>query len=210
VLASEPTRVGAGQSLGDLTSVVSADCLVIRKSCAFHPQNIHLFSDSSFHAVVGDMPRAASRKKPRQKQGGIMKQSLARALAAVVLVLAMAVPVLAQQTGPMKVTVPFNFVVENERIPAGNYTIERIANGRLRIHTKDGQFSTTFLVIPTQGRTTSEEARLVFRRYGSEYFLAKIWTPGQEAGWEVLQGKLETELAKKKNTRVETATLMGR
>lgn len=139
-----------------------------------------------------------------------MKKNLAVAVATMILVLATAVPMFAQHSGPMKVTVPFNFVVENERMQAGDYTIERIANGRLRIHSSDGRVSTTFLAIPTQGKATVEEAHFIFHRYGSDYFLSKIWTPGQEMGWELLEGKLEMEFAKKGAVPVQTAALIGR
>jgi len=131
-------------------------------------------------------------------------------LAAMMMVAATAVPAAAQHSGVMKVTVPFNFVVENDRLAGGDYTIEKVANGRLRIHNGDGSVTTTFLAMPTQGTVTPEKAHFIFHRYGGEYFLAKIWTPGQETGWEVLQGKLEMELAKKKTTRVETASIVGR
>jgi hypothetical protein len=130
-------------------------------------------------------------------------------LAAMTLVLATAVPTFAQHSGPMKVTVPFYFAVENERLQAGEYAIERVANGRLRIHSSDGRISTTFIAFPTQGKTTPEQAHFIFRHYGSDYFLAKIWTPGQDVGWEVLQGKLEMELAKKGTIPVQTAMLTG-
>lgn len=130
-------------------------------------------------------------------------------LAAMVLVLGTAVPMSAQSSGPMKVAVPFNFVVENDRLQAGEYVIERVANGRLRIHSKDGKTSASFIAIPSQGQTTADQAHFIFHRYGGEYFLAKIWTPGQNVGWEVTQGKLEMELAKKKTVPVETATLIG-
>jgi len=143
-----------------------------------------------------------------------MKDNLAGTVAAMsiavmTLVMATAIPMLAQHAGQMKVTVPFNFVVENERMQAGDYTIERIASGRLRIHSSDGGISTTFIALPAQGNNTLEKAHFIFRRYGGEYFLTKIWTPGQNVGWEVLQGRLESELAKNKTVRVETATLVG-
>jgi hypothetical protein len=143
-----------------------------------------------------------------------MKKNLAGSLAAttkvaMTLVLAMALPTWAQHSGRMKVTVPFHFVVENDGMRAGEYTIERIANGRLRIHSSDGRVSTTFIAMPTQGKMTPEQAHFIFHRYGEEYFLAKIWTPGQNVGWEMLQGKLETELAKKGTVPVRTATLIG-
>jgi hypothetical protein len=138
-----------------------------------------------------------------------MKKNLASVMTGMILVLALAIPTFAQYSGQMKVTVPFNFVVENDRLKAGDYTIERVANGRLRIRNNDGSVSTVFLAMPAQGTVTPEKAHFIFHRYGGEYFLAKIWTPGQETGWELLQGKLEMELTKKKTTPVESATVMG-
>ncbi len=143
-----------------------------------------------------------------------MKKTLAGRLAvlvvaATVLVRA-AAPGFAQYSGQMKVKVPFNFAVENERLPAGEYTVERVANGRMRIHSSDGDVATSFIAIRVEGKATFEEAHFIFHRYGSEYFLAKIWTPGQNVGWEIMQGRLEMELAKKKTITVQTATLIGR
>ncbi len=138
-----------------------------------------------------------------------MKKNMTGMVAGLALMLGMATPMFAQYTGTMKVTVPFNFAVENERLQAGDYTIEQVANGRLRIHTSDGRVSTVFLALPTQRKVALEQAHFIFHRYGSDYFLAKIWTPGLDTGWEVLQGKLETEIAKNKTVRVETATLLG-
>jgi hypothetical protein len=139
-----------------------------------------------------------------------MKTRLVGAIVTMMLVLGAAVPMLAQSPGPMKVNIPFNFVVENDRLQAGEYSIERVANGRLRIQNNDGRTAATFLALAKQGTVTAEKAHFIFHRYGNEYFLATIWTPGQEVGWEVLQGKLETELAKNKTATVETATVMGR
>jgi hypothetical protein len=138
-----------------------------------------------------------------------MKKRILRAAVTMMLVLGAALPLVAQSAGPMKVNIPFNFVVENDRLQAGEYTIERVANGRLRIQNNDGRAAATFLALSKQGNVTPEKAHFIFHRYGSEYFLATIWTPGQEVGWEVLQGKLETELAKKKTSTVETAMVIG-
>jgi hypothetical protein len=138
-----------------------------------------------------------------------MKRNLAGMVVMMMLVLGAVVPAMAQYSGPMKVTVPFNFVVENDRMHAGDYTIQRAANGRLRVQSSDGRTVATVLAVPKQGNETAEKAHFIFHRYGGEYFLATIWTPGQEVGWEVLQGKLETELAKKQTSPAETAMVMG-
>ncbi|MGB9202657.1 MAG: hypothetical protein WCB94_01655 [Terriglobales bacterium] len=138
-----------------------------------------------------------------------MKRNLAGVAVAMLLVLGAVVPAMAQYSGPIKVTVPFNFVVENDRMPAGDYTIQRVATGRLRIESNDMHTAASFLAIPKQGKVTAEKAHFIFHRYGGEYFLATIWTPGQEVGWEVLQGKLETELARKGTSPVQTAMVVG-
>lgn len=139
-----------------------------------------------------------------------MKKILAVAVIAMAAAAMMTGSAFAQYSGEMKVSVPFSFVVENQRLSPGDYTVEKIANGRLRIYTNDGRVSMTFLALPKEGKATATETHFIFRHYGSEYFLASIWTPGQNVGWEALQGKLEQELAKKKTTPVETATLIGR
>lgn len=138
-----------------------------------------------------------------------MKKNL-MAVAGMMLVLAMAVPMFAQRSGQMKVTVPFGFAVENDHLKAGDYTIERVANGRLRIHNEDGSVSTIFLALPAQEEATPEKAHFIFRRYGNEYFLSRIWLPGQQGGWELLRGKYEMEIAKTKGAWVETAMVAGR
>ncbi|HVM94723.1 MAG TPA: hypothetical protein VMT67_18005 [Terriglobales bacterium] len=140
-----------------------------------------------------------------------MKKNLMSVVAGLVLALAVVAPMMAQrQAGPMKVTVPFSFAVENNHFKSGDYTIERIANGRLRIRNEEGRVSMIFLAIPAQEAATPEKAHFVFNRYGNEYFLEKIWMPGQRGGWEVLKGKYELEIAKKKTTPVEAAMLVGR
>ncbi|MGH9643150.1 MAG: hypothetical protein ACRD3Q_12085, partial [Terriglobales bacterium] len=97
-----------------------------------------------------------------------------------------------------------------DRLHAGDYTIERIANGRLRMRNEDGSVSVIFLALPAQESATPEKAHFIFHRYGREYFLAKIWLPSQQDGWELLKGKYEMEIAKKKTILVETAMVLGR
>jgi hypothetical protein len=142
-------------------------------------------------------------------QGGVMKKNLAAAVVVVILAMGAVVSLSAQESGPIKVKVPFDFVVENSRLHAGDYTIQRAANGALRIQDNDGRTTATVLALPTQGKVTMKEAHFIFHRYGSDYFLQTIWTPGQNTGWQLLQGKHELELARSKNSPVETAMVVG-
>ena len=72
--------------------------------------------------------------------------------------------------------IPFAFNVGNRTLPAGDYTI-RVVNPSsdrrvLRIQSKDGQLSA---LIQTTGAksTLSDDAKLVFHRYGDTYFFAQ-------------------------------------
>jgi hypothetical protein len=126
-------------------------------------------------------------------------KNLRSMMAIAALTIAAALPLCAQYSRPIKLNVPFNFVVENDRLPAGDYTIQKIGTGRLLLR-RGGANATSILVfraLPTEAKTTAEQGRLIFHAYGREHFLSRIWTPGLEVGWEVLEGKLETELAKR-------------
>lgn len=137
-----------------------------------------------------------------------MNTNLASLAIAVILSLSATLPALAQYNGPIKLEIPFNFVVENERIPAGKYKIARPENGWLRIQSLDARIADTFLAIPMKREAEIKTTRFLFHHYGSEYFLSTIWIPGQETGWELLRGKVEKELAKNR-TPMETATVTG-
>jgi hypothetical protein len=131
-------------------------------------------------------------------------------LTGAMVMIALATTASGQYAGQMTVRVPFDFGIENEHLQPGDYIVEKVASGRLRIHTSDGRVSVTFLAIPKQDKTASEAAHFIFRRYGNRYFLAAIKTPGLETGWELLQGRAEQELEKNKSVPVETAVLVGR
>ena len=138
-----------------------------------------------------------------------MKKNLVYAVVVMALALGLAVPSFAQYAGRINVTVPFSFIAENQRFAPGDYVVEKMANGRLRIHTNDGRVSASFLVLPKEGKTAPEQAHFIFRRYANEYFLATIWTSGLNTGWELLEGKAEREMAKNQTTPVTTAMLVG-
>ncbi|MGO8794513.1 MAG: hypothetical protein ACLQLC_06800 [Candidatus Sulfotelmatobacter sp.] len=141
-----------------------------------------------------------------------MKKHLAGTAVAVIfaaITLASATPSLAQESGPMKVKVPFSFMVENDRMPAGDYTIQRIVNGHLRLQSKDGRVSLTVIGLPAQGKSAPDKAHFIFHCYAGNCFLANIWTPGLDVGWQLLAGKYEQELARNKTAPLETATVVG-
>jgi hypothetical protein len=126
-----------------------------------------------------------------------MKKNNAAVLAVGVALMALAMPLFAQHSELMKINVPFDFVVENQRMPQGQYTIKPIQNGALLIRSVDGRFTSTVLSLPADLGTTATASQVVFYRYGDHYFLAQLWMQGQNTGREVLKGRAESEIARK-------------
>jgi len=60
--------------------------------------------------------------------------------------------------------------------------------------------------MPVRASATQDEAKLVFHKYGDQYFLSQIWTTGDATGRELLMPRLERQLAKNSIQR-QTAIL---
>ena len=123
-----------------------------------------------------------------------MKKNL---IAVVTLGLMLAAPALAQ-TASMKVNVPFDFIVNGKTLPAGEYQVDTLSTSASTIAIRNAEKSAK-LVALTNGCESSEAAdnsKLVFHRYGSEYFLAQVWTGGSTEGRELPRTKAEREIAR--------------
>jgi hypothetical protein len=75
----------------------------------------------------------------------------------------------------VKATVPFNFTVNNSWLPAGTYTIGSNASTPNVLSIRDRAKSVHILTIgPTDPRDSEKVGKLVFHRYGNQYFLSEI------------------------------------
>ena len=111
---------------------------------------------------------------------------------------AAAITVSAQTTNQrlMKVHIPFAFSVENHSLPEGEYTIFTVTPERsIRIVSSDGKHSAIVNTLPNYANLPSENSRLVFHRYGDEYFLTQVWTAGQDVARNPLSTKRAMEIA---------------
>jgi hypothetical protein len=50
--------------------------------------------------------------------------------------------------------------------------------------------------MPVRASEAQENAKLIFHKYGDQYFLSQIWTPGGNTGRELLTQAQERQLAK--------------
>ena len=102
------------------------------------------------------------------------------------------------QTSPGDVVadVPFAFTVAGETFPAGRYIVKPADEHSVRIFRPQ----TTGIFVPTHAsvKTTSDETKLVFHRYGDSYFLAEVWNGGG-IGKELFRSKAEKEIIARLN-----------
>ena len=101
------------------------------------------------------------------------------------------------QTGVVKANVPFNFIVNKTELPAGQYTIQAIglSGSAMSIQSQDNKIVKLVLPHACESTGTQEASKLVFHRYGSEYFLAQIWAAGNNRGQELPKSGREREVA---------------
>ena len=110
-----------------------------------------------------------------------------------------AVSVCAQSDRSKVTNIPFNFIVGQKTLPAGEYTVEpnkRDSHNVWLVQRRDGRKSALFTTMPVRASETQEKTKLIFHKYGDQYFLSQIWTPGGNSGRELLIPRLERELAK--------------
>jgi hypothetical protein len=109
----------------------------------------------------------------------------------------------------MKVNIPFAFDVEDHSLPPGEYLILTVTPERsIRIASVDGKHSVIVNDLPNYASEPSENSRLVFHRYGNEYFLAQVWTAGENVARNPLSSTRAMEIVRSGGTP-ETFTILA-
>ena len=95
-----------------------------------------------------------------------------------ILAIAAAVAARAQNIS-FRVSVPFDFIVGSETLPAGQYFVDvQAPSGRVAIHCLDHEKSGAVVGLPIGVATGINDPRLVFNRYTDTYFLSTVWGLG--------------------------------
>lgn len=133
-----------------------------------------------------------------------MKRQAFRTITMVSLLLMLAaVSVNAQRLSDdsIAVNIPFDFAVGQTKLPAGNYTLRRLAltssYDRVVIQSADGRGdSQTGMTRPNRTSEVQKQSKLIFNRYGDQYFLSQVWMAGSDTGRDLFQSRNERSLAK--------------
>jgi hypothetical protein len=96
--------------------------------------------------------------------------------------------------------IPFDFIVADQTLPSGKYMVRAVTSDGegLRISNLDGKASIMRLSNSVTGKSDKRHARMVFHRYGQQYFLAQIWSDDAD-------GRQLRECKRERNLRQELA-----
>lgn len=102
----------------------------------------------------------------------------------------------AQTPSRAEVNIPFDFSAGKASLKAGVYTVKHARGNALIIRSSDGK-STALLNAPlTLGSRDSQPGqRLVFNKYGDQYFLSQIWL-SVDAGRQLFPSNAEKKAAR--------------
>jgi len=115
----------------------------------------------------------------------------------VLLLAAVSVAVKAQERPVLTAIVPFAFTLENTDLPAGTYTVSILYPfNMIKVQSADGRKVAWIAVIPSLKSEESKQVKLVFHRFGNEYFLAQVWEQGSKVHRDLRSGNRARELAR--------------
>jgi hypothetical protein len=97
----------------------------------------------------------------------------------------------AQSKTRIEATIPFDFMVGETKLKAGQYDVTPRNAVALLIRSKDNRNAAVRLTNSIQGAKPSMDTKLVFHRYGQTYFLSEVWIVGQNAGCQLVKSQQE-------------------
>jgi hypothetical protein len=96
--------------------------------------------------------------------------------------------------------IPFEFTVGNKILPAGEYSVSCVNPASdlkvLALRSREGRTIAMVRTTSVIGKVR-EDARLVFNRYGNEYFFSQAWLPADPNGMQAPKAKTEKAIAKR-------------
>jgi len=129
-----------------------------------------------------------------------MTTKIINTLTGLVLLLAVAAPLHAGSilNHEMTVSVPFEFIAGDKSLPAGDYSVQvNPERGSVVLH-QEGQSPLILLTNQRESTNTPPRGKLVFKRYGANFFLSEVWNQDNATGQALTPSDAEKEMAHKK------------
>jgi hypothetical protein len=96
----------------------------------------------------------------------------------------------------VRANVPFDYKVGNATMKAGNCSIRPAGTPDALAIRCEGSEAKLVLSHSVSGKA-AKETKLVFNKYGDQYFLSQIWVEGDETGAQLPRTRTENELMSK-------------
>jgi len=117
----------------------------------------------------------------------------------------------AQLIGSSKIVaqVPFEFMVANKTVPAGEYFVEAFTmdGNTLVIRNTEAKVAVVSRSSQSEGKQDASNYALVFKHYGDRYFLSGIKLEGSKITYRLPESKVEAELRAKNASATEETLL---
>ena len=105
--------------------------------------------------------------------------------------------------------VPFDFMVNNKNIPAGNLAVwgSNMDGSLLAVRNFDARTSALTTASHMETREPADSTVLLFKHYGSQYFLSGIQIKGANVMYTLPESRAEAELRAQNATASDTTLL---
>ena len=115
----------------------------------------------------------------------------------------------AQSDRLITASVPFNFVIKDRALPAGEYVFALVQLGgsdAVKIQSADGHITAFVPTRSAKAKASQAAAKLVFNRYADQYFLSQVCGLEDSTTQQLTKPRAEDRLAKteaeKKNVSI--------
>ena len=98
--------------------------------------------------------------------------------------------------------IPFDFRSGSNVMPAGEYQITKLSDHILLLRGSDQHRSQIMQVSSAISLNQPERGKLVFHRYGNQYFLYQVWSGGKADGFQCPKSHSEKEMLRAQNQPV--------
>jgi hypothetical protein len=95
------------------------------------------------------------------------------------------------QSYEVRAKVPFDFTVGDKSLPAGAYTIGLLPHQMIMIRNQDHPRESALSLVNHASGRTQNGGKLVFQKYGGQYFLSEILCDSAKINLTVLPSKRE-------------------
>jgi hypothetical protein len=121
---------------------------------------------------------ADQQREPKRLIGETMKLKFASILFTLTCILGLSAAAKAEIRGQIRVTLPFEFVVDGETLPAGTYTLSSFSDDKfdgLILSNYDHRVSVFVHPVEIEG-ASADKPQVSFQRVGQQLFLTRIQT----------------------------------